>query len=326
MVEKSYNTYNILEEAKRVRQEVEQAREGTYGETEKRIFQPIFKVDYKNNSQEINEEENQMKFGEIEINDQDHEALNFYMQHLGEKDNDKGEYSEIANRHAVDQLEYTIGDSKFDIFNLVPEGYKILFCPKSETRDGAVSYEYKIIFIAGDITSLGSIATILHEIGHVVDNERLKKIDKTYLTEGGTSDEHAEAEKLRKEREASLFALRKMWREIRRDPQTKKDILLYLKNIAYYSYCDNSLSRVETSNSMMHFAKDLEYTKYEEMEQKRLDAWMRFRGSNQYTEWKQIEKFKTLNEFDEYGEWLEWIEETGKINDDDFYSRYFVNK
>jgi len=221
-------------------------------------------------------------------------------------------------------LSYKIGETNLDIFDYLPEGYKILFCPDSKVYNGAVDYENKGIYVTSDISSFGSIATILHEVGQVKDYERLEKLGRTEFTEGGDWEENRAAEQMRKEREASLFALRKMWRELRKNEQTKKDILLYLKNMAYYSYCVTGLQNISTARAMAHHSPyDPELDMQEELERERYDAWEKFKKSDDYTAWKSMKEFRHLDEFEEYGAWGQWIEETGKVNDPEFMSKYF---
>lgn len=306
MLEKPSDTYEILEEARVVCDETQKAyKEELFQELEQRVFKPLFQVNYEANTQDIFQNGNQMWFIKTELNTQDKERLARYIASYSDR-NKAGEdvFLNENSWQAVDQLVYRIGETNFDIFNYLPEGYKILFCPANKQYyNGAVDYENKVIYITSDISSLGSIATILHEVGHVKDDERLEKLGKKEFTEGGDLNENIEAEKIRKERDASLFALRKMWRELRKNEQVKNDILLYLKNLAYYSYCETGLGNVATARSMAHFAQDFEDTfGYEE--EINFDAWWKFKQSDEYQVWKNIEEFTKLDEDDEYRVWL----------------------
>lgn len=80
------------------------------------------------------------------------------------------------NWFAIDQLEYSIENTKIDIFDSSLKGYKILFCPDSEIKIGNVYYEDKIIFIAGDIASFGGLSIVLHELS---DGRRDQKNQRT---------------------------------------------------------------------------------------------------------------------------------------------------
>lgn len=324
MLEKPKNTQKILEEAHTVREETQKAHEkGLFQELEQRVFKPLFDVDYEADTQDISQNGNQMRFAKTEIGTQDKERLALYLSIRNRGKADDNGFLNENSWQAVDQLTYRIGETNLDIFSYLPEGYKILFCPTNAYHSGSVDYKNKMIYITSDISSLGSIVTILHEVGHVKDDEHMEKLGRTEFTEGGDFHENIEAETMRKEREASLFALRKMWRELRKNEQTKKDILLYLKNFAYYSYCEKGLENIAIAHSSMpHFARDFEDT-FDYEEQKNWDAWLKFKHSDEYEAWKNMEEFVQLDEFEEYGAWSEWIEKTGKIDDPVFSKKFF---
>jgi len=326
MSEKPSNTYKILEEAHAVREETKKAsQEGLFQELHQRVFKPLFDIDYEADTQDVSQDGNQMRFRKTEVSSQDKALLTRYIANFSRVEMDESDFSDENRWQAVDQLTYRIGETVLDIFSYLPEGYKILFCPTNKAYySGAVVNENKVIYITSDISSLGSIATILHEVGHVKDDERLEKLGRTEFTEGGNYHENIEAEVMRKEREASLFALRKMWRELRKNEQTKKDILLYLKNLAYFSYCEKGLSNISTARSISrHNPYDPEAEEAEFLAIKNYDAWLKFKDSDEYKTWKSIEEFAKLDEEYEYGEWLSWIEKTGKINDADFLEKFF---
>ncbi|HPN15217.1 MAG TPA: hypothetical protein PLF71_03850 [bacterium] len=329
MPEKPSNTHKILEEARTVREETQKARaEGLFQELERRVFKPLFDVDYEADVQDISQGGNQMRFTKTEVSKQDKKRLASYIASHGKSEAGEGGFPDENSWQAVDQLTYRIGETDLNIFSHLPEGYKILFCPANKAyHNGAVDYKNKVIYITGDISSLGSIATILHEVGHVNDDERLKKIDETELAKGGDYHENIEAEKMRKEREASLFALRKIWRELRKNEEIKKDMLLYLKNLAYYSYCEKGLVNIATARAMAHHNPyDLEADEAEMRERENFDAWWKFKHSDEYQAWKNIEEFAKLDEDEEYEAWLGWIEKTEKINDADFQEKFFGYK
>lgn len=322
MSEKPRGTHKILDEARIVRAETGRANEeGLYLETESRIFQPFFAKQTESQKSTINE--NLMQVTETELDWDSQEQLALYIVRLEEREGDKGNFSDQKNWRAANELKYILGETEFDIFSYLPEGYKVLFCPTGELNTGSIEFRNKIIYIPNEITSLGALATILHEVGHVKDFEHLEKLGRTELTEGGDEYENRGAEVLRKEREASLFALRKMWKELRKDEQTKKDILLFLKNIAYNSYCDGALSTAATTRIMAHHSPYDVESMAEELERENWDAWWKFKHSDEYQAWKNIEEFAKLEDDEEYGEWSRWIEETGKADDPKFIAKYF---
>lgn len=325
------NTMEILREARDVQKETEQSfLEGKFEEAKNRIFQPFVEVDYRSQEKaEIIEGENKFNFSRIRFNEFNEEDKKILSNYLKDKEGTglKGMATDPSCWYATDQLNYSFGKDSFDIFSLLPEGYKILFCPYSENNFGAVRWKRKTIFIQGDLASAGSLATILHEIGHVKDLEKKEQIGADKLVKGGeTVTQDDEAERLRKEKEASYYALRKMWLYLRKDPQIKDDIILFLKNIAYYSYCDYSLEKVNKEAIVNHDCDlDVDLKPYEELEE-----WYEFKKSPGYEEWKKIDKFTSLDEYEEFGEWCMWRDkliETGELhNKKEYYKKYFGDK
>lgn len=324
------NTPKILDEARSVQKEVEQVeKEGKLEEAEKRIFQPLIEVDYRNQEKaEVVEGENKFNFSSVkfrEFNEEDKKSLSDYLKDQ-EKTGLRGMATDPSSWYAADQLNYSFKEDSFDIFSLLPEGYKILFCPDSEKKTGAVIWKRKTIFIQGDLASIGSLAIILHEIGHVKDFEKLEQYGRDRLVEGGTMTQDDEAETLRREQEASYYALRKMWLYLRKNPQVKDDVILFLKNIAYFSYCDYSLKKVDREAIVNHdYDIDVDLKQYEEM-----DDWHEFKKSPGYEEWKKIDKFALLDEYEEFGEWCMWRDkliETGEMhNKKEYYKKYFGDR
>lgn len=192
---------------------------------------------------------------------------------------------------------------------------------------GGIVVDEKIIFLVGPINSIGSVATILHEVGHVIE----KKIEeKSILNDSLDSDclkEIAEIEKdddmlakLSEERNASLFALRKMWKELRKNSEMKKDVVSFLK-YSYLSHCEHKFLMKNAPNNHNysiadHFGKmyDPDADEIENQERERFrekwNEWKDFRKSEEYVSWKQLEEFSGLDEFDEFDAWLKW---SGKI-------------
>lgn len=316
MSEKPRDAHNILEEAHTISEETRKAHEeGLFQTLEQRVFKPLFNVNYEVGTQNISEGENQMSYTETELSKDDKERLARYIASQDKNTAEGGNFSDENNWHATDQLIYKIGETNLDIFSYLPNGYKILFYPNSKVYNGAIDSENKIIYITSDISSLGGIATILHEVGHAKDDEHLKKLGETKFTIGGNWEENRTAEQLRKEKEASLFALRKLWKELRKNEQTKKDMLLYLKNMAYYSYCAEGLQHITIARAIAHgspYDHDLDIA--EELNREQYDAWDKFKKSDEYQAWKNMEEFSQLDEFEQYGAWCEWIEKKGHRN------------
>lgn len=256
MSERSNDIDKILSEAKRLVQDVgthNMEREPT--EAMNRIFTPLFHPDYSKTTQEITEDRNRMAFRQIAMQQEDLNSLGWRINFLLEE-GEKGDHTEIKNWRALDQLTYTIGEVEFRIFDLLPKGYKVLFCPAARERSGSMSWDDRMVFIDGDVASLGSLVVILHEVGHAIDREELQRGTRSRLTEGDQTNEANAAEKLRMEREANLFALRKLWPAIREDPSLKQDVLSYLKDYAYHSHCEGKLEELAITRAMAHHAGD----------------------------------------------------------------------
>lgn len=308
MGERPSDAQKILSEARNVRDETIALQEKpVLEEARKRLFQPIDEVDNHDEGREISEEEYKLKFRETDVGDQDKEGLVQYVEERTEFDND---FSDVSSWREITELEYLIGDASINVLDLIPDGYKILFCPNSSAGFGSVIYQRKTIYLANDIASLGSLVIILHEVGHARDIDKLEQMSKSEFVEGGSHQQKEVAERLRKEREASLYALRKLWRILRDYPQIKSDIKLYLKNIAYFGYCKSGLNLISTAESMAHFAQD-----YEDVDDDENDWWLYwedFKDSKDYQEWKKDDRFANLEESEEYGEWRKWMEKEAR--------------
>lgn len=320
----------ILHEARSVVKETSNLREkGLLEGIEQRIFEPLFEVNYQEDSQFIvNKDGNEMRFKKTNIDLQDEELIQSYIEQKNtntEKDESIPNYFDINNWCAIGDLIYKIGETELDIFGFLPEGYKIMFCPvDKETYHGSLHYRAKRIYIIGDISSLGSIITILHEVGHVKDFEKLKELKSSSLVFSNNANEKFAAEVLRKEREASLFALRKMWRELKKDEKTKKDILLYLKNLAYHSYCESELDELGRATSFTeHSQPDFDEDKSEDFAENNKAAWEKFQESEEYGDWKTSQQEGALNTNDEYTMWLAWLTNTDKYFNKDFMNKFF---
>ena len=328
MYEKPIDAQKTLEKAQGVCEKIEQAYcEGDYKDALKRIFQPFAQVDYKKEKVELIEDENKFSFSKVEASEQDLELISVYIKTMETKWGINDSLIGSSDWYVIDQLNYSLEGNNFDIFSLLPKGYKILFCPDSEINTGSVLCEKQTIFIEGDLASSGALATILHEIGHVKDRENISEECEIGFVGGGTYIQNIETEKLRKEREASFFAMREMELLLRNNSQLKSDITLFLKDIAYYSYCKLSIKNLAYEESASSDFRDdmleYEYTNEEYEGYLNIGAWLKFKESSEYAEWKKIDKFALLDEFDEFDEWYDWIVETGKIDDEKFYERYF---
>ena len=281
-----------------------------------RIFKPFAEVDYEDSSnQAITAGESQMEFEEADIKEEDKKALLGYVEKLKEGYGPDPSFTDLSNWRATVKVDYTLGDKKFDIFSFLPSGYKILFCPKSTINHGAVSYNNKLIYVAGDLFSIGSLATIMHEVGHVADRENLKNLGVKSLVTDSKGQNEFEAEKLRSEKEASLFALRKLWPVLRKRPDMQKDVVYFLKYVAYASHIsgaswvsDNDYT--DLSHYYNDFSADEQWLESQEQYDNDQVEWKKFKESGEYLRWKQLEGHKDLNDDnDEFVAWQDWRRE-----------------
>lgn len=315
----------ILDEARSVQEEVENKRnEGNFEDVKKRLFEPFVRVDYQKEEVKEKDGEYEFSFSKAEMSDRDQEILLNYIRRFEGVSEAEDALNDPANWYAIGQLDYSIENTKINIFDSSLEEYKIMVCPDSKIKTGNVFYDDKIIFIAGDIATMGGLSIILHEKGHVKD--KANRAGKAMFPEGGTSSESIEAEKLREEREASMYAISKMWPILRNNPKLKSDVLLYLKDMAYYSYCDDAFSNIQRSKEMEAIladtTEDFEVDEQELEERNNFSMWLNFKDSQEYVEWKKLEKFAKLEKDDEYGAWRDWIIETGKIDNEEFRKKY----
>jgi len=160
-------------------------------------------------------------------------------------------------------------ETKLDIFTLLPNDYEIIFTPHTinppETKSsGCLNIIDNFIYTYGDPTSKAFPITLLHEIGHIVDKENLKKNNvKSLINEDQYSDY---AEELRRERTASAYAINKLRPFVKSKFIDKKDLLNYLKNDSLGSHCsviEFNIARLElrkeTGELINKYITSLEY-------------------------------------------------------------------
>jgi hypothetical protein len=316
MSEQPMNVTKILQEARQVSTEAgEYSDKVGYKKMLNSVFSPLAKTDYSANLSEVKSEDFEMSFSRIKMDERAKEIIKIEAKTKKRKE----DFSEWI---AIDQLNYKVAGIEINIFDYLPDGFRLVFNPKAKTHQGTLIYEEKIILFDDDLASIGAMSVILHEVGHVKDFQKLKEMGREDYVEGKDIREAQQAEKLRREREASLFALRKLWPIFKKRPEFKEDSVSFLKNLAYFSYCQSTLSYLSVAKAMDHSARDYDDESWME-DQNNWEAWQKFRESPEYTEWKKMKQFAKINEDDEYGEWLEWIAESGKANEDEFYDKFF---
>lgn len=269
MLNEAYSVHNESNEAK---------RKGLLEQAQHRIFKSFCEVDYKEFDVKEIDPNYKMNFSVSIINDVDFKVINDYrMNKQGLEKYPEGVYPIINDVKSVLNpeyfktpypkgwisvrgLTYEILGKRINVSELLPEHYNLLVFPKSDNHHGSVYHNTRRIVVEGDLASIGTLAILLHEIGHAHDLDRLEELGLDKMTEGGFDFEDSNAEILRKERTASLFALRKMWPIIRQDSQLKSDVILELKDYAYSSYCSGSIdamnARYDTFDEFDDFSDD----------------------------------------------------------------------
>ncbi len=159
-------------------------------------------------------------------------------------------------------------DREFNLLTLLPPGIKILVQASSEKETGNILDVDGIseISIAGEINSPKMVAVLLHEIGHILDESKLKTLGITgydAIRIGLMDDkENADlAEEIRKERIANAFAL-KMLRPFLKNSNERRDMLNLLKYDAlasyYYSAKEEIKKRSQRSSHSHYNSMDVE--------------------------------------------------------------------
>lgn len=149
---------------------------------------------------------------------------------------------EINDFRILEKFCFKLKDNDYtlDIFDILPKNYKIIFTPEiiSTSKfesDGHIDPSNEYIYLYGDPMSKTFQIVLLHEIGHAIDDKLLKKNNfEKLVTDHRFS---AQAEKLRKERIASAYAIKKLKPLVQSGFISKEDLFNYLKYYALNSHC-----------------------------------------------------------------------------------------
>ncbi len=284
-----------------------------------RLGKPLAEVKYQETGEvEVNANDAQFKFSYSLLDEENKRWIDNFTGGKMARNVDKEDFIKNAdNWRSLDNLIFQVEGKEKNVLNSLPKNSSVFFCPSMEYAHGAAVDIYFAdkyhIYIVGDITTPRSLVTLMHEIGHVFDYENHRK--KGSPIKG--SYHHQTAEKIRRERAASAFAL-KMMRPFFKNKQFKEDAITFLKN---YSLADYNWDAIET------FRKEEEQRPYREreavkaqseweaeeaeMETYRLiDDFYEWKKTDAYKEWKEKEENKNLDEYDEFGVWRQWIEDT----------------
>jgi len=338
MREKLVSTVDIITEAEGVLDAANYSDQN-FDIVEQHLFQPTTEINYGNSKQELKTEYLSVDFEiqplDKELSDLAKDYLRYHgLLGLEETPDVIKNLINLDNWQEAKKLQYNFGGRDIDIVDLA-DGYRIIFCPNSEIKHGSVYHDKKVVIFLGDIASVGALSVVLHEIGHIKDDQNLKRLGVDKLTYGVSDTDNEQAEKLRKEKDASLFALRILWPALRQRSEVKKDVVDFLSFVAYASYCKNArwASDVATYHahgwySQADYDADQawidDYNRYEADR----SAWDKFKQSEEFTAWKaQAAASQKLYQIDDDIEafiyWREWIETTGKVNDENFLEKYY---
>jgi hypothetical protein len=310
--------YKTLKEALPiVKESILEGNQAKLDETVERLSRPSFVRIKEITDTAESRGENQISFMEAKIDDQDKESLKKIIESLNDDFKEKGLYSDIDNWRKVTGLKYRFGKIDIDIFKLLPKGYdRLFFCPECKMTEALVEHKNKAIYILNELNSIFALTTILHEVGHV-NCEKPEDKDKA-ATPNEKNFIKLLFERLPKERNASYFALRKIWKELRKQPETKKDVLTFLKNIAYQSYCLNFFIHVYNMKRISEMLGEFS----DESEE---DGWLTFKKSAEYAGWKKLSKFADLNDEQEEAAWEKMVNDQKLFMNEEFWKKYYPN-
>jgi hypothetical protein len=226
-----------------------------------RLKKPFIQIDYKEADSVRGEYEGMQYILDYEMADSGSiQSLEDYFQMEPEVAKDP-QAGTVSNWRRVNKMQFISGGVTYDTLKLFPRNYDIFFCPNGKEGEysQASLLDSKNIFIIGGVNTPESIAFILHEIGHIWDNLKLKVMGKDRMV-----DDHQHAllaEKLRTERMANAFAL-KLLKPFIKDNEQRKDFLNLLKNYALLSYhleVKDEVDAIENSQKLFsHFAQDFD--------------------------------------------------------------------
>lgn len=194
------------------------------GAAHKRLKQklPLFESINQNKCEfEIEPGHSECSYSVNELDADDEEHIRKYVKNLVKRTDTFFELLDIRNWKKITNITLKAGEERLAIDTVLPEGYRIYgYAFEGYDVDfDSVRMDDQAIFIVGPFNTLRSVLVLLHEIGHVVDNEK----------NGGY--EHVDDKKLddlvkqyRQERNATAFQYR-VFRTLVRDQNIRTDSL-----------------------------------------------------------------------------------------------------
>ena len=302
-----------------------------------RLSIPLKEVTYQeSDSVDINLDEVKFNFSYLPIDEQSKSNIDQYVHRKStglEGKSYEPFITNLDNWKRLNSLTFKVGQREKDVFDSLPKNSKIFFCPTIEDFHGAMRAHYNsstkekeyLIYIIGDITCPRSIATLMHEMGHVFEYENRKR-GKGSSLKGGPGDVHYEnAEQIRKERTASAFAF-KVMKPFLKDRELKEDMINYLKGYALSAYNWEARENFEKDEGLKPYREkeaaramfDWEVDQRESETQSLMSDFLRWQRTDAYQQWKSREENEKLHEYDEFGVWRSWIKETNYEYKKDF--------
>jgi len=160
------------------------------------------------------------------------------------------EYDKSKGIRKINNLIFKTEEKEISLFNIIP--WNTTVCvqkePDPEKQNGYVEpsrgNKNGEIFITGELNCPKMILVLLHEIGHIIDFGKLRTGETQQINDWRNEDERAdEAEKIRRERVASAFALNAM-RPYTTSNVLKKDAQNFLFS-ALSGYCKTAQEKIE---------------------------------------------------------------------------------
>ena len=216
---------------------------------------------------------------------------------------DDGEWREIT----VAEIETPKGT--IDLIHFLGSGRKIYLHPELDDQNrefGEARYEDGVL-VWGDLSTPHVLAILLHEIGHIIDYNKLEQQWELGLLSKIDSHEYAsEAAELRGERVASAFALKVMRQFL--STEQRRDMILLIKYYALKSYYKHAKRAIAARKATKAAITQEAHRNYEAdmvwLDQE--NTWQDFedwKQSQEYQEWKT--QNPNVPEDDEFSQWTQ---------------------
>jgi uncharacterized protein (UPF0335 family) len=149
----------------------------------------------------------------------------------------------------IEKLSVAFGNERVNLLDILADGSQIIVWPESDGETGNTLHPdekgVSHISIQGEIDNPKMFAVLLHEIGHNIDDNKVRALGMSgFLKEIEEGKENADiAEEIRRERAATGFAL-KVMRPFLKDKTQRKDMVNFLKTYLQ-GYYDSAVVKME---------------------------------------------------------------------------------